>query len=59
MKQVGAGVVPDDADVAGVEYFTQLVTDEVDDGLEIELRGHPFLDTVDDGQLRRPLLGFL
>ncbi len=41
------------------QHFTQLVADEIDDGLEIELRGHPLLDAVDDGELGRALLGFL
>ena len=44
---------------AGLENIAQLVADQVDDGLEIELRGHAFLDAVDDRQLGRALLGLL
>ena len=35
---------------------TQLVADQIDDGLEVELGGHAFLDAVDDGELVRALL---
>ena len=50
---------PADAHVAGVEHLAQLVADEVDDGLEVELRGHALLDAVDHGELGVALLGLL
>ena len=59
MHQVGLRVVPADADLAGLEHLAQLVADQVDDGLEVELRGHALLDAVDHRQLGGALLGFL
>jgi len=50
--------MPADGHVAGLEYFAQLVADQIDDGLEIELRGDSLLDAVDDGQLAGALLQF-
>ena len=51
VNQIGLGVVPANADVAGLEYFAQLVADEVNDRLEVELGSHALLDTVDDAEL--------
>ena len=48
-----------DTHVAGVEHVAELVADEIDDGLEIELRGHPLLDAVDHREFGGALLGFL
>ena len=59
MDEVELLVAPADAHVAGVEELAQLVTHEVDDGLEVELGRHPLLDAVDDGELGRAVLGFL
>src|SRR5215831_11722176 len=56
MNQSRTEVVPANADVPGPEDFPQFVADEVDDGLEVELRSHPLLDAVDDGELARALL---
>ena len=53
------GVVPADADLAGLEHLAQLVADQVDDGLEVELGGHALLDAVDHCELGGALLGFL
>ena len=41
------------------KHLAQLVADEVDDRLEVELRGHALLDAVDDRELGGALLGFL
>ena len=38
------------------EDLAQLVADEVDDRLEVELRGHALLDAVDDRELGHALL---
>src|ERR1700730_3660572 len=51
--------MPTNADIAGPEYFPQLVTDEIDDRLEVELRRYALLDAVDHRQLCRALFGFL
>ena len=56
MNKVRLRVVPADAHVAGLEYFAQLVADEVDDRLEVELGGHALLDAVDDAELVGALL---
>ena len=56
MHQAGFVRIPADADVARIENLAQLVPDQVDDGLEVELRCHPLLDAVDDGKLRCSLL---
>src|SRR5215468_4479166 len=48
--------VPADADVAGMEYLAQLVADEINGGLEVELRRHSLLDAVDDSELGVALL---
>ena len=42
-----------------LKQLAQLVADEVDDRLEVELRGHALLDAVDDRELGGALLGFL
>ena len=42
-----------------VEDLAQLVADQIDDGLEVELGGHAFLDAVDDRELGGALLGLL
>ena len=59
VQLIGARIVPADADVAGLEHLAQLVADQIDDRLEIELRGHPLLDAVDHRELGGALLGFL
>ena len=59
VDEVGLVVVPADADLLGAEHFAQLVADEVDDGLEVELRRHAFLDAVDHRQLGGATLGLL
>jgi len=56
VHETGLSLVPADADVAGVEDFAQLAADQIDDGLEVELLGHPLLDAVDDRELRCALL---
>ncbi len=56
---VGLAVVQADRHVLRAEDLGDLVTDEIDDRLEVELRGEPLLDAVDDGQLGGALLAFL
>ena len=56
MHQAGLFVDPADPDIAGAEQITQLVTDQIDDALEVELCGHALLDTVDQRQLGGALL---
>ena len=46
-------------DVEVGEDLAKFVPDDIDDCLEVELRSEPLLDGIDDGQLRRALLGFL
>ncbi len=48
-----------DAHVAGAKHLPQLVTHQIDDALEAELRRYALLDAVDHRQLGVPLLGFL
>ncbi len=55
-NQAGLLVQPAENQRAGAEQLDQLVADEIDDGLEVELGGHAFLDAVDDGELVRALL---
>src|SRR5258708_37473048 len=56
VHETGLGLMPADADVARMEYFAQLVADEIDDGLEVELLGHALLNAVDHRQLGGALL---
>ncbi len=56
MNKVRLLVVPADAKVTRVQHLAQLVTHQVDDGLEVQLRRQPLLDAVDDGQLGHALL---
>ncbi len=53
------GIEPANADVLGPQDLAQLVADQIDDGLEVEFRGHAFLNPVDHRQFRCALLGFL
>ncbi len=50
---------PADRDVAGLQHVAQLIADEIDDGLEFELRGHALLDAVDHRQLGSAGCGLL
>jgi hypothetical protein len=45
-----------DADVWSLQHFAQLVSHQVDDRLEVELRGDALLDAVDDRELAGALL---
>ena len=56
VEKVRLVVVPGNAEIDAAEHFTQLVTDEVDDGAEVELGREPALDGVDDCQLGVALL---
>ena len=49
-------VVPPYAEVRRIEYFAQLIADQVDDCLEIQLGGEPLLDRIDDRELGVALL---
>jgi hypothetical protein len=49
--QPGLLVPPADADVAHAEDLAQLVADDVDDGLEVELRADAALDRMDQREL--------
>ena len=57
--QAGRPVVERDRHVLGAEDLADLVADEIDDRLEIELRGEPLLHAVDDRELGRALLALL
>src|SRR5437762_2452087 len=50
------GVIRTNADVATVEHLAQFVADEIDDRLEVQLRGHSLLNSVDHRKLGRSLL---
>ena len=52
-------VVEDDGDRLDPEDLADLLSDEVDDGLEVELPGQGRADLVDHGQLRVPHTGLL
>ncbi len=52
-------VEPADPDLSCLQYFAQLVADEVDDRLEVQLGGDALLDAVDDCELGGALLGLL
>ena len=59
MRQTFFGVPPPDADVAGIEHFTQLVANQIDDGAQVQLPGHALLNAVYHRQLGFALLGLL
>ncbi len=56
---VVSAVIQRDRHILGVEDLRDLVADEVDDRLEVELRGQALLDAVDDRKLRGTLLTLL
>ena len=58
VAQVGAFVIPIDAEVGRVEHFAQLVADQIDDRLEVELSSQTLLDRIDDRELGVALLCF-
>ncbi len=57
--QAGRPVVERDRHVLRAEDLADLVADEIDDRLEIELRGEPLLHAVDDRELGGALLALL
>jgi hypothetical protein len=53
VQQAFLVVVPGDAEIQSPKHLAQLVPDQVDDCLEIELRGEALLDGVDQRELGR------
>ena len=51
MREICLFVVPADGKIRRIEYFTQLITDEIHNGLEVQLGGESLLNGVDDLQL--------
>src|SRR5439155_10725438 len=58
-NQIGFRIKQRDPDHVRIEYFANLVADQIVDRLHLQLRGQTFLHAVDDRQLGVALLGFL
>ena len=56
MKKIGFFIKPINFKIRRVEHFTQLITDQIHNGLEVQLGGESLLDGVDDLQLGNALL---
>ena len=56
MKQICFFIIPTDTEIWCVEHLPQLITDQIDNGLKIQLGGETLLNGVDDLQLGDALL---
>src|SRR5205085_7917370 len=59
VKEACLLLVPIDAKVRGRKDLPELIANQVDDRLEVQLRGEALLNGVDNCQLGGALLGFL
>src|SRR3990172_6947500 len=58
VQQLFLRVVETDESGIRLKYFTDLISDQVDDRLEVKLSSQPLLHAVNDRQLGGALLGF-